>query len=211
MKLDVVAGNLLLPAVKERIDIPTLLERLFGETELRGQLTFCPFHRHNRNTPSFHIYEDGSRWRCYSCNLNGDAIDFWQAAFLARTGRKLYFDAAVRSLALFAGVITSGEISPSHVMGMAMALREASAGKTDPLRSRVRKLADETVEPLILAVRSSGTSGAFEKAEFIGERLDEILTRVFVPVSLVIAQLRTLERIARDFLDEAEALAEELF
>lgn len=211
MKLETVTGSLLLPAVKNRIDVPTLLERLFGETEFRGQLTFCPFHSHGRNTPSFHVFEDDARWRCYSCHRNGDVIDFWQAAFFVRTGRKLFFDAAVRSLALFAGVVTSSEISPAHVMGMALALREAAAGKADPLRDRVRKLADERVEPLILAVRTCGTSGAFEKAEFLAEQLDLTLGRAFVPVSEIVRQIQGLERIARDFLAEAEALAEEKF
>lgn len=35
----------------------------------------CPFHEDK--TPSFHVYEEGANFRCYSCGSYGDAIDFF--------------------------------------------------------------------------------------------------------------------------------------
>jgi hypothetical protein len=42
-----------------------------GPGRLRG---LCPFHR--ERTPSFFVFEDRNRWRCFGCGEGGDTIDF---------------------------------------------------------------------------------------------------------------------------------------
>lgn len=42
-----------------------------GLHRLKG---ICPFH--SEKTPSFIIYTDQNTFHCYSCNVNGDVIDF---------------------------------------------------------------------------------------------------------------------------------------
>lgn len=64
----------------ERLDIPRakntpilfLAESLAGQQVRRGKLP-CPAHADH--TPSLHIYEDGNRFKCFSCQRSGDQID----------------------------------------------------------------------------------------------------------------------------------------
>ncbi|OWX99272.1 hypothetical protein B6V75_18300 [Thioclava sp. F1Mire-8] len=36
----------------------------------------CPFPDHDDANPSFNIFEDGRRWKCYGCDRHGGSIDF---------------------------------------------------------------------------------------------------------------------------------------
>ena len=59
-------------AAKERLKIPQLAAMLgiqIGPTTGR-----CPFH--DDNTPSFSIFENGTRWKCFAGCGGGDAIEF---------------------------------------------------------------------------------------------------------------------------------------
>ncbi|QCD52487.1 phage/plasmid primase, P4 family [Campylobacter sp. RM16192] len=46
--------------------------------EFRGTNAFCPFHDHNRSTPSLGITSngDGAFFKCFACNTSGDIVKF---------------------------------------------------------------------------------------------------------------------------------------
>lgn len=201
-------SRILLPAVKNRVDVPSLMERVFGETETRGALMFCPFHRHNRNTPSFHVQDEGARWRCYSCGLHGDVIDFWRNAYRGRTGRTLTFEGAVGSLATLAGIASDGPPTPATMLLIARALRENPRATRDPMRERIEYEARELLWPLVRSVRFCGLIGAWDDAIYLEESLDEVLGRAGRPYSAVWADVLDVERQARRFLRTAESVAE---
>ena len=49
--------------------------RLLGLSFARKGSISCPFPDHEDSNPSFSIFSDGNRWKCYGCNRNGGAID----------------------------------------------------------------------------------------------------------------------------------------
>lgn len=51
--------------IQEFVEIPNLQRNIS-----------CPFHQDK--TPSFHAYDDGRRFKCFSCGESGDIIDFIQ-------------------------------------------------------------------------------------------------------------------------------------
>ena len=60
-------------AVKAANPTPAIVEQLTGNQIIRHK-TRCPFHADD--SPSMHIYDDGS-WHCYGCGAHGgDVIDF---------------------------------------------------------------------------------------------------------------------------------------
>ena len=40
----------------------------------RYVMALCPFH--SEKTPSFYIYKDNNKYKCFGCGVHGDAIDF---------------------------------------------------------------------------------------------------------------------------------------
>ena len=62
-----------LSAIRERIDIVELIgESVKLRRSGRGYSGFCPFHP-NEKTPSFYVWADTQRWRCFgACNTGGD-------------------------------------------------------------------------------------------------------------------------------------------
>jgi hypothetical protein len=74
-KPKVVSDNSLV-AILKRLDIAVVAARYTdlkpaGHNRLKGK---CPLHQ--EKTPSFYIYEDTQRWRCYgACASGGDVID----------------------------------------------------------------------------------------------------------------------------------------
>ena len=46
---------------------------LFPSHDHRGGTALCPFH--DDKEPSFSIYDDDTRWKCFSCDIGGDVID----------------------------------------------------------------------------------------------------------------------------------------
>jgi hypothetical protein len=79
--------------VKHGVDLGTIIEgagielRPAGSGRLRG---LCPFHQ--EKTPSFFVFQDHGRWRCFGCGEHGDAIDF------LRRSRGLSFHEALQAL-----------------------------------------------------------------------------------------------------------------
>ncbi len=61
-------------AVAGQVDLQRLIEADLGPT-MRGRRWPCPFHA-NAENPNFGITPDGRHWRCWSCGLTGDAVDY---------------------------------------------------------------------------------------------------------------------------------------
>lgn len=94
-----------LNAIRERIDIVELIgESVKLRRSGRGYSGFCPFHP-NEKTPSFYVWADTQRWRCFgACNTGGDVFEF----VTRREG--LTFSEVVQRLAKRAGV----ELAPPN-------------------------------------------------------------------------------------------------
>ena len=207
MKAEPLGTRALLPLVKQKVDVPTLLLRIFEEDEYRGHLTFCPFHQHTRSTPSFHAFADGSRWKCFSCGAGGDVIDFWTRAYKQQTGKFLTFQEAVRSLALMAGLDASAA-TPQSLATIAQAIRVNPRGNPTELHQQLRAWGDEYLEPLFHAVRFCGLSGAWERASWLEANYDRALTSGGRPLSAILQEMRVLETLAFGFLRVAEEVGE---
>jgi len=54
------------------VPIETQLEQQFRRSG-PDLICLCPLHE--EKTPSFHIYRNNNRWRCYGCNQGGNSID----------------------------------------------------------------------------------------------------------------------------------------
>ena len=62
------------PAFKGRIDIGRVVTALLGpalKRQGRRLLWRCPFH--DDHNPSFEVDQQRQAWRCWPCNLGGDA------------------------------------------------------------------------------------------------------------------------------------------
>ena len=86
--------------IKERLHIEDIVGRYVPLTKtgkhLRG---LCPFH--NEQTPSFFVFPDSQRYKCFGCGTSGDLFDF----VMQREGWDM--DTALRELAAQAGVVLS--------------------------------------------------------------------------------------------------------
>lgn len=63
--------------LKRRLDLAEVVRRCGVELKPagRGQLKgCCPLHE--EKTPSFHVYQDDQRFKCFGCGQYGDVIDF---------------------------------------------------------------------------------------------------------------------------------------
>lgn len=83
--------------IKDRVDIVAVVERRVelhrAGVNLRG---LCPFHQ--EKTPSFFVFPDSGRWKCFGCGESGDVFDFVQKAdglTLRETIRELAHQAGV--------------------------------------------------------------------------------------------------------------------
>jgi DNA primase len=63
-------------AVVGQADLGAVLEADLGAPKVIGgrKSWHCPFH-HDQN-PSFYLWDDGRRWRCWPCGLEGNVIDY---------------------------------------------------------------------------------------------------------------------------------------
>ncbi len=92
--------------IRERIDLVALMGR-HGVALKKSGRSFkgcCPFH--NEKTPSFHVWPENHRFKCFGCQAGGDAISFVQ-----RLLGKTFVD-TVRDLAREAGVDLEAAIDP---------------------------------------------------------------------------------------------------
>ncbi len=93
--------------IRERIDLVALMTRHGVELKKSGR-SFkgcCPFHQ--EKTPSFHVWPDEKRFKCFGCQAGGDAFSFLQRLF----GKP--FVEAVRDLAKDAGVDLEESTDPT--------------------------------------------------------------------------------------------------
>ncbi|MBS1150185.1 MAG: primase [Myxococcaceae bacterium] len=92
--------------IRERIDLVALMGRHGVELKKSGR-SFkgcCPFHQ--EKTPSFHVWPEERRFKCFGCQAGGDAFSFLQRLF-----GKSFLD-TVRDLAKDAGVDLDEAIDP---------------------------------------------------------------------------------------------------
>lgn len=92
--------------IRERIDLVALMGRHGVELKKSGR-SFkgcCPFHQ--EKTPSFHVWPEEKRFKCFGCQAGGDAFSFMQRLF-----GKPFLD-TVRDLAKDAGVDLEEAIDP---------------------------------------------------------------------------------------------------
>ncbi|MBV9119895.1 MAG: DNA primase [Chloroflexi bacterium] len=84
--------------IKSRIDLVQLVSGYIGGLKKSGRNFWacCPFH--NEKTPSFCIWPDDDRWKCFGCGEGGDAFSFVMRI------ENLDFPGALKLLAEKAGV-----------------------------------------------------------------------------------------------------------
>ncbi|MFT3838059.1 MAG: DNA primase [Myxococcaceae bacterium] len=93
--------------IRERIDLVALVNRHGVELKKSGR-SFkgrCPFH--NEKTPSFYVWAEERRFKCFGCQAGGDAFSFVQ-----RLLGKTFID-TVRDLAKEAGVDLEQSVDPA--------------------------------------------------------------------------------------------------
>lgn len=67
----------LIEDIKERINLADYIGRRVTLKRAGKRLTgVCPFH--TEKTPSFFVFEDKQRWKCFGCGKSGDLLDFAQ-------------------------------------------------------------------------------------------------------------------------------------
>lgn len=86
--------------IRQRVRLAEYLASKYGLVVGKGDMACCPFHEDK--TPSFHVINN-ERFHCFSCNENGDAIDFVQKH------DNIPFMDAVRAVAGDVGVRLSAE------------------------------------------------------------------------------------------------------
>lgn len=59
--------------IKQSITMYDLLDRCGFQLDRHNSMC-CPLHR--EKTPSFKVYKDGSRFKCFGCGVGGDVITF---------------------------------------------------------------------------------------------------------------------------------------
>jgi DNA primase len=104
--------NVLIPEhkideVRERIDMVALVQRHGVELKKSGRSYkgLCPFHQ--EKSPSFYVWADTRRFKCFGCQAGGDAISFVQ-----RLLGKPFVD-TVRDLAKELGIDLEAAVDPA--------------------------------------------------------------------------------------------------
>jgi hypothetical protein len=110
--------------IKDRVDLARVVTALLGPApsrQGRRLLWPCPFH--NDSHPSFEVDPQRGMWRCWPCNLGGDA----PALVMKRNG--VAFPEAVRVVAELSGIVTASgrSVSPPP--------RPVTASKTEKAAS----------------------------------------------------------------------------
>jgi DNA primase len=83
--------------VRRATDVVALVQRYVPlRRSGRSFSACCPFHQ--ERTPSFHVWPESQRWKCFSCNRSGDAFSF----VMEKEG--VEFPEALRMLARDAGI-----------------------------------------------------------------------------------------------------------
>ena len=95
--------------IRERIDLVAVVTRHGVELKKSGRSLkgCCPFHQ--EKTPSFYVWPDTRRYKCFGCQSGGDCISFVQ-----RLLGKTFVD-TVRDLAREAGVDLEAAVDPAQI------------------------------------------------------------------------------------------------
>src|SRR3954447_15608942 len=91
--------------IKGRVDLARVVTALLGppaKRQGRRLLWLCPFH--NDRNPSFEVDPRRGTWKCWPCNLGGDA----PALVMKRNG--IGFPEAVRVVAELSGIVPASEV-----------------------------------------------------------------------------------------------------
>ncbi|MBL8924021.1 MAG: DNA primase [Myxococcaceae bacterium] len=93
--------------IRERVDMVALVQRHGVELKKSGRSYkgLCPFHQ--EKSPSFYVWADTRRFKCFGCQAGGDAISFVQ-----RLLGKPFLD-TVRDLAKELGIDLEGAVDPA--------------------------------------------------------------------------------------------------
>lgn len=93
--------------IRERVDMIALVQRHGVELKKSGRSYkgLCPFHQ--EKSPSFYVWADTRRFKCFGCQAGGDAISFVQ-----RLLGKPFLD-TVRDLAKELGIDLEGAVDPA--------------------------------------------------------------------------------------------------
>lgn len=93
--------------VRERVDLIALVQRHGTELKKSGRSWkgLCPFHQ--EKSPSFYVWPDSNRFKCFGCQAGGDAISFVQ-----RLLGKSFVD-TVSDLAKEVGVDLEAAVDPT--------------------------------------------------------------------------------------------------
>ncbi|MFO0593888.1 MAG: DNA primase [Myxococcaceae bacterium] len=93
--------------VRERVDMIALVQRHGVELKKSGRSYkgLCPFH--GEKSPSFYVWPDEKRFKCFGCQAGGDAISFVQ-----RLMGKTFVD-TVRDLAKELGIDLESAVDPA--------------------------------------------------------------------------------------------------
>ncbi len=93
--------------IRERIDMVALVQRHGVELKKSGRSYkgLCPFH--SEKSPSFYVWADARRFKCFGCQAGGDGISFVQ-----RLMGKSFID-TVRDLAREVGVDIEASVDPA--------------------------------------------------------------------------------------------------
>lgn len=83
--------------IKDRLDIVEVIrERVKLQKAGRNHKGLCPFH--TEKTPSFTVFPESQRWKCFGCGKSGDLVDFVQQF------EQLDLQQAIQALAAKAGI-----------------------------------------------------------------------------------------------------------
>ncbi len=93
--------------IRERVDLVGLVQRHGVELKKSGRSYkgLCPFHQ--EKSPSFYVFPEGKRFKCFGCQAGGDAISFAQ-----RLLGKTFLD-TVRDLAKELGIDLESAVDPA--------------------------------------------------------------------------------------------------
>ena len=193
--------------VRERVDMVALVQRHGVELKRSGRSYSgrCPFHADK--TPSFVVWPDEKKFKCFGCEAGGDAFSFVQRIL----GKS--FAEAVTDLAKELGIDIEGDVDPSAVERQQVkdatdfAARHFTERLWDPVEGRSardylrsRGLEEETIRAFGLGwaplawssladrYREHGLVGFGEKAGLIAPRqkgegfYDVFRGRIIIPI-----------------------------
>jgi DNA primase len=149
--------------IKERLHIEDVVARHVDlQRAGRHQRGLCPFH--TEATPSFFVFEDSQRWKCFGCGKGGDVLDF----LMLMEGWDL--GEAIRETARMAGV-TLRTLSPEEHRTVQRERDKQAifAVAADFFHSRLTETApDGSLSPGLLYAQSRGFDEATIKAAGLG-------------------------------------------